>query len=535
MKPKSLLLIIGILIATMMILSSCGSKSTDKTAEAPMEMMNTMAMDSIETDFMLPLDSYQLESDEMRYKIEEYLLTLNNKLNIEKGHYAFGDMDGDMISEIVLFIQRQPDDVNDPGYLQVYKFIGGNYVLIDSISMNYDNTNYSMEIGKISDDSYGVYLSNQVGSQAGITYGYKLQDGKLKSILNPKKINLFSVSTNNGIEDIDGDGILEFSIYTIDPETSEKNTKDADKILLWYKWDGLDGGFVVQRDWVMQFGSINAESSRVGMMAIENPKPKPGELDYIKDLESNMSQMTKQDVVDSLDKHLKAMQGEATYKSLDVSTLFNRYFKDFTFDVVFERYGLSQDRLNDIEYLNRERVLASEPDLKNILIKNLNQGYKLIIDNGRYFYQIDYDRFLGKFNDNITNEYRSYLRIMGREVSNPHKKNNFAAIPKSRLADRLTEIERFRLTYSYSNKLGSLLTLYEHYLDTLLYIGESKNTFDAGGSFIKESKDELILIAETYKDSYFADVISRLINLVDLTTNKVITEDIRREISYMIP
>src|SRR5690554_1438997 len=184
MKSKSLLLIIIILV-TGIIISACGSTSKDMTVEAPMEMMNTMAVDSIESDLVLPIDSYQLESDEMRYKVEEYLTTLNNKLNIAKGHYAIGDIDGDLISEIVLFVERQPDNVNDPGYLQIYKFTDNTYVMLDSISMNYDNTNYSMNIGKISDNTSGVYISNQVGSQAGITFGFKLEDGKLVSILNP--------------------------------------------------------------------------------------------------------------------------------------------------------------------------------------------------------------------------------------------------------------------------------------------------------------------------------------------------------------
>ena len=534
MKSKSLLLIIIILV-TGIIISACGSTSKDMTVEAPMEMMNTMAVDSIESDLVLPIDSYQLESDEMRYKVEEYLTTLNNKLNIAKGHYAIGDVDGDLISEIVLFVERQPDNVNDPGYLQIYKFTDNTYVMLDSISMNYDNTNYSMNIGKISDNTSGVYLSNQVGSQAGITYGFKLEDGKLVSILNPKKINLFSVSTNNGIEDIDGDGILEFSIYTIDPETSEKNTKDADKILLWYKWDGKDGAIVVQRDWAMQFSGAITESSRVGIMAIENPPPKPGENDYIDNLESDLAQMTKQDVVDSLDKHINALISESTYKSLDVSTLFNRYFEDFSFDLVFERYGLSQDRLNDIDYLSRDKVLASEPDLKSILIKNLNQGYKLIIDNGRYMYYVDYDRFLNKFSDNLTNEYRSYLRIMGKEVTLPHKKSNFATITKDKLADRLAEIERFRLTYNYSNKLNNTLALYKNYAYTLLYVGETLETFDENGRFVKESREELVSIAERYKDTHFSDIIIRMITMVDLTTNKIITDEIKEEISSMIP
>ena len=536
MKRKTFLLII-LILTCVLLLSACGSQSKDLLVEAPMEMMNSMAADSRNADFSLPIEAYHLESDETRIQVEDYLITLNNKLNIENDHYAIGDLDGDLVSEIVIYIERQKDNVDDPGALQVYKYYAGSYSLLDSVSMNYDNTNYGMKIGMLSESTSGIYLSNQVGSQAGITYGFTMLDGKLVPVLNPKKINLFSVSTSNGIEDIDQDGILEFSVYTIDPETSEKNTKDADKILLWYKWDEKDAATVVQRDWVMNFTNMSLSSSqeRVGIMVIEDPPPNPGGLQYISELEENMKDMTKQEVSDSLDTHLSTLLAETTYRSLDVSSLFGRYFKDYSFDVVFEKYGLSEERLNDIEYLKRERVLQSEPDLKNLLIKNLGLGYKLSIDNGRYLYVIDYDKFLSKFSEYITNEYKSYLRIMGRETTTPHIKANSSLIKKEKLADRLLEIEKFRLTYSYSSKLSSILALYEKYSETLLYNGDLGNTFDQNGKFVKESRDQLLSIMDNYKDTHFADVIESMITKVDATINKSITDEIKIELQKKIP
>lgn len=112
--------------------------------------------------------------------------------------------------------------------------------------MNYDNTNYEIAIGKISEATKGILLNNSVGAHSGITYGFILEDNKLKSILNENKISLISIYTENQIKDIDNDGILEFSIFTIDPETEGKNIEDSDKMVLWYKWDGKDSGDLVK-------------------------------------------------------------------------------------------------------------------------------------------------------------------------------------------------------------------------------------------------------------------------------------------------
>ena len=96
--------------------------------------------------------------------------------------------------------------------------------------MNYDNTNYELVIGKIGPKQNGILLNNQAGSQSGITYGFILEDGKLVKALNENKINLISINTENEIMDINKDGILEFSILTIDPENRDPSTKDANKI-----------------------------------------------------------------------------------------------------------------------------------------------------------------------------------------------------------------------------------------------------------------------------------------------------------------
>ena len=85
-----------------------------------------------------------------------------------------------------------PNNIEDEGSLEIYKFNGEEYTILDSISMNFDNTNHQIEIGKISENQKGMFVCNQVGAHSGITYGFILEDRKLKNILNDNKIQLIS-------------------------------------------------------------------------------------------------------------------------------------------------------------------------------------------------------------------------------------------------------------------------------------------------------------------------------------------------------
>lgn len=61
-----------------------------------------------------------------------------------------------------------------------------------------------------------------------------------------KKMNLISTYTDNEIKDITKDGVLEFSIYTTDPESEVKESAESGMIKLWYRWDGKDGANLVK-------------------------------------------------------------------------------------------------------------------------------------------------------------------------------------------------------------------------------------------------------------------------------------------------
>ena len=254
---------------------------------------------------------------------DELFIKKVNELGLSN-HFAVGNLDDDSIPELVVFVERNPNDTNDQGKLEVYKFTGEKYNLLDSVAMNFDNTNYLMTVGKISQRQNGIFLSNQVGAHAGVNYGYVLENAKLKSILNDKKISLISIYTENEIRDIDDDGILEFSIYTIDPETIEQSSKGSDKLILWYKWDGKDSGTLVQVDRVPGEGSPDLIS-----MNAENKQLELSEVDFFEYLKEYMAEYDKYELTELIKKHIISLNSNLYNRSLEVESLFSKWSKLF--------------------------------------------------------------------------------------------------------------------------------------------------------------------------------------------------------------
>jgi hypothetical protein len=244
---------------------------------------------------------------------------------------------------------------------------------------------------------------------------------------------------------------------------------------------------------------------------------------------------TSRELTDRLEDHLASLQVNRSYRSLDIATMFSKYVKEYTFDSFFQKYGLSQERLNDMEYLQRDRILQSEPDLKEMLIRNRRLGYILIVESDRYNYVIDSKMFIDGFGGNMTNEFRKYLQIMSREASLPHTREGVLRIPKEELATRIVEIEGFRLTYSYSKFLDEVLELYQDYMNSILYITGDGLVFNQDtGVFVGDSRQGLQDIVNNHPDTNMSDVINLMLQEVKRSSG-AITPATRDKIASMIP
>lgn len=512
MKKKLLVLF---LIITTTILSIYGCDNSLIPVTMSLE-------DSIREIIVSKGQDYDFLSDELFLnKIKE--LGFENK-------YAIGNLDDDHIPEIVEFINRNPEDMEDEGRLNVYGFDGEKYVLKDSISMNYDNDNYLLEIGKIGPNQNGLLLSNHVGAHSSITYGYVLENGKLKSILNEKKLPLVSVSSINEIKDIDQDGILEFSIYTIDPESIEQSTAGSDKILLWYKWDGKDSGQLVKFERIAGNPEEISNLMEISQDDIGFEIPRDEFIEYTSE---NLNTYDRFQMTSLLESYIDGLESEVDKNTDTLNLLLNKYSGKENKNLLWDKYGLSSERLNNRNYLKRERILQSELELKNFLIHNIDLGYKLSSSNEDYRYLIDYQRLLDVYGKNITNEYRIYLTIRAKESNEPFMTNDILAISREKLADRIASIESFRLTYPYSSYLAEMNKLFEDYAHMFIFSNDKAPLFDETGKYNEGSIVIFRNTIENHPNTYFSHILKEFINSIR-ANNLILNEEIKDNITDLI-
>ncbi|MDR7869311.1 MAG: hypothetical protein RIN55_00530 [Tissierellaceae bacterium] len=453
-------------------------------------------------------------------------LFVDNNL-IKEEHYVLGNLNNDNIPELVVFRERDPNNVEDQGALEVYEYNIGKYSLIDRIPMNYDNTNYELVIGKIGPNQNGILLNNQVGSQSGITYGFIFSKGNLVSILNENKVNLVSIDTKNEIKDIDKDNILEFSIYTIDPESTDQSIKNSDKIMYWYKWNGSDGVELVKFENIRNKDNKKEKSDNKVLKEAERLFS-IDRLSYLNYLKNNKKSLSIQDSTKLVERYFDKMLEESSAKGVVINNLFSRYQLGNSNDYLFNKYGLSLERLNDIAYLSRDKVLNAESELKNNLIHNLKLGYKLKEKDGKYSYTINYQAFLDNIGDNILKEYRDYYKILALDTNTQYMKNDTLLITLDKLAERIILIDNFSMTYPYSKFIENLIPIYNDYLNILLYGSKNSPVFDKESNLInKEILVQYKEIKEKYANTNLSDILTNYLKELESNGN-AITVDIKK-------
>ncbi|NLK44409.1 MAG: hypothetical protein GX300_08455 [Tissierellia bacterium] len=473
-------------------------------------------------------DNYNFLKDELYI---EYMNKLGQDLVVNKEasppHYAIGNLDEDNIPELVVFKERDPNNKEDEGSLEVYKFIGDKYSLLDETTMNYDNTNYQIKIGKISESTNGILLSNSVGANSGITYGFVLEDNKLKSIFNESKISLISIYAKNEIKDIDNDGILEFSIFTVDPETEATSIEDSGKMILWYKWNGKDSGDLVKVEREGYSETITEEEvfNQGKSLINENFNEALGFIMENKDL------LSKYENVELIKEYINKL-GELSFdKSIEVDSLFVKYQEGENFDHLFRKYGLSMEKLNSLEYLNREKTLKDEGELKEDLIENISLGYKLATSEGVYYYLIDYQKFVDLLGDRITNEYKDYLKILALDSNEPYMLDGSLVISMEKLAERILQVESFKFVYPYSDLLPEVKDIYLRYANTYFFGDLHTPNYDEKTFVMREEAlQEFQRALENYSYTNFADIIRGFMKDLE-DNNNIIDDSVRNKLA----
>lgn len=520
---KKKFLLLNLIFGLIIFIIGCSTKDA-----MPVKLTS---VDSIKEIINSKGENYDFLNDSVYLdNMDSFIKELKKDKVDQQLNYTLGNLDQNNIPEIAIFIGKDPEDVEDQGILEIYKFNGVKYTLLDKASMNFDIANYQMEIGNISKNKKGIFLNNKIGASSGVTYGFTIEDGKLKSILNDNKMNLVSIFTKNKIKDINDDGILNFSIYTIDPETEDISTEGSEKMTIWYQWNGIDGGTIVE----IERKDLSKESSDKETYNKLKHSIKIKLPDFITELSDNKNKLSNYDNTNLLKKYISKLDDKSDDKSLQVEKLFMEHQKGENLDYIFEKYGITSDKLNNIEYLNRAKVLKDEIEIKKHLIENNNLGYKLNSQEGIFYYLIDYKKLSDLFYDNLTREYRDYLEIRSLNSEQPFLNDGILTISNDNLVDRILLAESFKMVYPYSELIPEVNSIYEIYFNAYLY-GDSLNpNFDTETNKIDE--DALIEFenkVEKYPFTNFANILESFINWLE-KNSYTIDDDIREKLNIRL-
>lgn len=502
---KKKFLLLNLLLGLIIFIIACSNIDT-----APVQLNSQEEIKEIITskgenyDFLN--DSVYIESMDT---FINYLKAENSKSQI---NYEIGNLDDDNIPEFTVFIGKDPEIEEDEGSLEVYRFNGEKYEIVDSVSMNFDVSNYQMEIGNLSEEDKGILLNNNVGKRSGITYGFKLKDNKLISILNSKKMNLVSIFTENQIRDINNDGILEFSIYTVDPETEDITADGSDKMTIWYKWNGKDSADILEteRKDLAKVSSNSEIYSQLEKSINQNFS------DFISLMSESKEKNSNYDNTQLLNSYIDKLESQAYYRSMNIEKLFNEHKEQQNLNHIFDKYDIDIDKINNLEYLNREKVLKDEMEIKEDLIDNINLGYKLNNQEDIYYYLVDYKKLMNLYEGNITREYSDYLQILAFDSERPSSKGGSINISNDNLVDRILLIESFKMIYPFSDLYSEVDDMYKSYLSSYLYGDNNNNKYNIETGKIKdESLKDFEDKSSKYPYTNFGDILEGFIKSLE--------------------
>lgn len=518
MKKKNFLLL-NLMLALIIFIIGCSAEET-MPAELSSEEPSRRSMSSSDEDTNSSSQSIYIDN------IDALVNSIKSKNPKSQVSYTSGSLNEDDIPEIAVFIGKNPDDIEDKGSLEIYKFNGQIYSLVDKTPMNFDLSNYQIEIGNIAKNQKGILLNNNVGPKSGMTYGFIVEEGKLKSILNPRKVNLVSIFTENRIEDIDGDGILEFSVYTVDPETEDSSVEGSDKMTLWYQWDGKTGAEILEvdrKDLSKDPSNEDLYKKLDAMIDVNFPE-------FINSLMENKDEISNYGNTELLKKYIRKLTNKSYDKSLEIENLFIQYQEGQSFNYIFDKYGITIEKLNDIDYLNRDKVLKDEKEIKEHIINNRELAYKLNTQEGIYYYLVDYKKLLNLFGDNLTREYSDYLQILALDSENPFLNDGSITISRDNLIDRILITESFKMIYPYSDLIPEINRIYELYFTMYLYGENHDPNFNIDNNKMKESalKDFQAKI-DKYEFTNFADILTDFLKWIEENSG-FINDDVREKL-----
>lgn len=155
-------------------------------------------------------------------------------------------------------------------------------------------------------------------------------------------------------------------------------------------------------------------------------------------------------------------------------------------------------------------------ELKELLTKTKNSGYKIETAEGSYFPIINYE-FYKKFSSYVTSDMKDYIEIMAVESNKAPAKDAEFVIGWNEIIKRALEQEKFLNTHKDSVKIAEIKQLYKKYLRFSLYGVDNTPLFRYDTKTMAANAKEVYLNA--VKDTTASDYLKTLNNFLDLVKN----------------
>lgn len=135
-------------------------------------------------------------------------------------------------------------------------------------------------------------------------------------------------------------------------------------------------------------------------------------------------------------------------------------------DEFYKDNGAIQNKINELNKPGFDITKIDEiedSELKALLIKTRDNGYKVETAEGMFFPEINYE-FYQKYSDKVTPDIKEYIDLMAVESNNVPAKDAALVISWEEVLKRALNQEKYIAQYKNSTKIDDVKALYKKYL-----------------------------------------------------------------------
>lgn len=421
--------------------------------------------------------------------------------------WVTGHLDDSPLPYMALALERNHDDLNDPGTLYIYGMRHGRYEILAQLALQYDNGTYALAMGKVAPDTYGLICHDYVGNHSGYTYAYGWDGQRLFSLIGDRRFNLFSATADNTIA-TNEDGVLYWSQTAYRQDSFLSDTNHRDTMEIYFAWDGED-------------------SARVLGVERGNLQPRPDEAVY-EECERRLTE-SPEAFLSYYDEHIQVLnQADATslltrYVELLSKTLDThaQTLHELLRDVPVSQLQVA--RLNERSYLVDPALWPGPTALQRFLLQQYDLGYYVNTNSQPWSYDINYPLLQEKYGLHVLSELDDYMTIRSYELTDPClRPDQTFAISQDALAQRLMITDNFITTYPYSPLLNYIRLRNEYYARLYFFGSVTDPHYDPK---TLRYDDPIITGFETFlkdhPDTYLATNVEQFLNTLSRTRYRV--------------